>query len=140
MLLKVYSSTTPLKTYAGTPSYMAPEITILEKKECRSRGATYNQKADCWSLGVILYTMLSGNSAFPAGSDQMQRVLSGRYGPMTGFRWAGISKEAKDLISSLLEVEVERRLSSNQILQHPWISGDELVVNIARKIMSSEQD
>lgn len=140
MMLKVYSSTNPLKTYAGTPSYMAPEVSMLEKKEFRRMGGTYNQKADCWSLGVILYTMLSGSVAFPDGSDQLQRILSGRYRPMTGYRWAGISKEAKDLISSLLEVKVERRLSSEQILQHPWISRDELVVNIARKIMSSEED
>ena len=132
----MYSSTNPLKTYAGTPSYMAPEITILEK-EFGNRGGTYNQKADCWSLGVILYSMLSGCSAFPEGSDQIQRILGGRYRPMNDFRWLGVSKQAKDLISSLLEVEVEKRLSSDQILEHPWIAGDELVVNIARNIMTS---
>ena len=137
--MKVYSSSTPLRTYAGTPSYMAPEIAILEKKEFRRVGS-YNQKADCWSLGVMLYTMLAGCSAFPDGPDQSQRILSGRYRPMTDYRWLRVSSQAKDLIRSLLEVEVDRRLSSEQILQHPWISSDELAVNIARNTMFSKKN
>ena len=137
MILKVNSSSNPLKTYAGTPSCMAPEVARLEKKEFRLNGS-YNLKVDCWSLGVILYTMLSGCSAFPDEPNQLQKILSGRYRPMTGFRWVGVSSQAKDLIRSLLEVEVERRLSSEKILQHPWISGDELVINTARKLMTSD--
>ena len=128
-----------MRTYAGTPSYMAPEVTLMEKKEFRKIGS-YNQKADCWSLGVILYSMLSGYSAFPDGPDQMQRVLSGRYRPMIGSRWAGVSSEAKNLIRSLLEVEVGRRLSSDKILQHPWIAEDGLVVSIARNILSTNKN
>ena len=101
---------------------MAPEVSMKKFHKVGS----YNLKADCWSLGVILYQMLSGRFPFPGGSDQEQRILSGRYRPMIGYRWDRVKKEAKDLVSSLLEVDLERRLSSDKILQHPWISRDEL--------------
>ena len=134
--MKAYSSTNPLRTYAGTPAYMAPEVTSLEFE----RVGTYTQKADCWSLGVILYMMLAGRSPFPDGSDLTERILSGRYRPMTGVRWDRVSREARHLIRSLLEVDLERRLSSNKILQHPWISSDELAVNIARNTMFADKN
>ena len=45
-----------MKTILGTPYYMAPEV-IDEK-------AMYDSKADCWSLGVILYVFMSGYLPF----------------------------------------------------------------------------
>ena len=134
--MQVYSSTNPLRTYAGTPAYMAPEVSMKKFHKVGS----YNMKADCWSLGVILYQMLSGRFPFPDGSDQEQRILSGRYRPMIGYRWDRVKKEAKDLVSSLLEVDLERRISSDKILQHPWISRDELAVKIAKNIMFSDKN
>ena len=132
----MYSSSVPLRTYAGTPAYMAPEVTSLKA----TRGGTYDQKADCWSLGVILYVMLSGHQPFPS-SDRIKWILSGRFRPMTGSdSWDRVSKEAKHLISSLLEVDLERRLASDEILRHPWISRDELAVNLALETMFSNKN
>ena len=133
--LKVYSSSVPLRTYAGTPAYMAPEVTSLKA----TRGGTYDQKADCWSLGVILYKMLSGRLPFPS-RVQDERILSGRFTPMIGCAWDRVSKEAKNLIRSLLEVDLDRRLSSEEILRHPWISSDEVAVNVARNTMFSNEN
>ena len=98
-------------------------------KECR-----YSAKADCWSLGVILFTMLSMSYPFGDGSD-LQRILSGRFSSMNSRNWVGVSSEAKDLVRSLLEVDEDRRLSSEMILQHSWLVMDEGAVNTARKIM-----
>jgi calcium-dependent protein kinase len=50
----------PLSKIIGQPLYMAPEVL----KEC------YNEKADLWSLGVMMYELLSNKSPFDATSDQ----------------------------------------------------------------------
>ena len=127
----------PLVTYVGTPVYMAPEVTKLEKEssDIISSTSTYTSKVDCWSLGVILYTMLSGKRPFTSGLELEARIMSGRYRPMDGKEWVSISKAAKHLVKKLLEVDPEARLSTSQILDHPWFVEDEGSVNYAKKIM-----
>ena len=86
-------------------------------------------------LGVILYTMLSGKRPFTSGPDLQARIMSGRYRPMDGKEWVSISKAAKHLVKKLLEVDPDARLSTMQILDHPWFVGDEGSVNYAKRIM-----
>ena len=127
----------PLVTYVGTPVYMAPEIIKLDddSTETSSSKSSYTSKIDCWSLGVILYTMLSGKRPFTSGPDLQARIMSGRYRPMDGKEWVSISKAAKHLVTKLLEVDPEARLSTGQILDHPWFAKDEGSVNYAKRIM-----
>ena len=56
----------------GTPYYMAPEI--FSK-------ARYNEKCDCWSLGVILYVLLTGRPPFFGKSDAeaIEKIKKGAY-------------------------------------------------------------
>ena len=130
--------TDSLRSYVGTPVYMAPEISRLE--ENRSLEAPYTPKVDCWSLGVILYAMLSGKRPFSTGSDLNSRIMSGRYRPMVGPQWESISRNAKDLIKRLLEVDPEARWSTDQVLGHPWFVEDEGAVSLARSIMFGDDE
>ncbi|KAJ1631584.1 kinase-like domain-containing protein [Pavlovales sp. CCMP2436] len=96
-----------------------------------------------WSLGVLLYIMLSGFPPF-FGEDESQllsRVAAGEYSfPSTvggtgshsaveqatnpfPTSWARVSPLAKDLIKSLLLVQPSQRLTVSQALAHRWISG-----------------
>jgi serine/threonine-protein kinase ULK/ATG1 len=55
-LARAYNTQEDLfETTCGTPIYMAPEI---------QRGETYNEKADLWSVGIILFEMLTGFPPF----------------------------------------------------------------------------
>ena len=109
-----------LMTQCGTPGYVAPEIL---------HGVPYGTKSDMWSLGVIIYILLGG---YPPFIEQNQRELfkkikKGQYEFHVEY-WGQISSEAKDLISDLLTVNPDKRLSAKQALEDPWMTGsDELL-------------
>ena len=115
-----------LRSYVGTPGYIAPEII-----ESAQTGAHYDLKVDCWSLGVILYELLSGTHPFNPRQPRAvmnQHITKGVYEPMEGGQWEKISKEGKQLVDSLLQVDPDKRLSSSQILESDWFKLHEDVV------------
>lgn len=94
----------------GTCYYLAPEVIEGE----------YSEKCDVWSLGVILYILLSGEPPFNADTDVevVEKIKIGEYS-LEGVIWNEISPQAKDLIQNLL-VRQGDRLSARKALQHPW--------------------
>ena len=110
------------KVRCGTPSYVAPEI--LEN----SRHRKYTRAVDIWSLGVVLYICLCG---FPPFSDELyseenpytlsQQIKMGRFDYPSPY-WDSVGDPALDLIDRMLTVEVDKRISVNECLEHPWVT------------------
>jgi serine/threonine protein kinase len=103
----------------GTPGYYAPE-SILKGR--------YSAKSDVWQMGCVLYSLLSGLQAFSTHSPVLatQQLILGRYHPIDGRNggpWSTISAEAKELISKMLQVNPEERVSCEEILRHEWVAG-----------------
>ncbi|CAK9011332.1 unnamed protein product [Durusdinium trenchii] len=88
-LSKVWEPNTKMEASCGTLGYIAPEV--LNK--------TYSSKCDLWSLGVIVYILLSGCMPF-AGSEyhQITCIMSGMY-DMEDEEWTCISRSAKDFVA-----------------------------------------
>lgn len=89
----ICSSIQKLKIFCGTPSYMAPEITM--KKE-------YDGKTvDMWALGVLLFVMLTGVFPFKGNTeaDLYHKIQKGNFSIPEY-----VSKEARKIIYQLLEV------------------------------------
>lgn len=106
-----------LMTPCYTANFVAPEV-------LKRQG--YDASCDIWSLGVLLYTMLSGQTPFASGpndtpSEILSRIASSSLDLRSG-TWVTISSEAKDLVSSMLHVDPARRVTASQILHHPWIT------------------
>ncbi|VDN58053.1 unnamed protein product [Dracunculus medinensis] len=110
-----------LTTPCFTLHYAAPEV--LESDDQLPQ---YNEQCDLWSLGVILFTMLSGNVPFHArrkdesATDIMTRIRNAQFS-FDGPQWREVSTEAKTLITSLLTVDPVKRLSLIELQNHPWL-------------------
>lgn len=76
-----------------------------------------------FAAGVILYILLCGYPPFNSKSVRQLfvRTVKGAY-KLTGPEWDGISAEAKDLVRRMLDVDMETRITTAEVLAHPWIA------------------
>ena len=107
-----WSSTSVLKTIVGTPTYTAPEV-IKGAGQPSWDMIPYSCKSDCWTLGVILYILLSGQQPFVRNRSSMDKlkrsVMAGAF-TMKGSRWEKVSEEGKQLVTYLLQVSCSSHL------------------------------
>ncbi|KAG6412898.1 hypothetical protein SASPL_125593 [Salvia splendens] len=100
---------------------MAPEV--LKRN--------YGPEVDIWSAGVILYILLCGVPPFWAESEQgvalaiLRGVIDFKREP-----WPQVSESAKSLVRQMLEPDTEKRLTAEQVLEHPWIQNAKKAPNV----------
>jgi len=100
-----------MQTMACTPQYVAPEVI---------RGL-YTEACDVWSLGVIVYMLLSGKAPFSGETDAqvLSSVAIGAF-DCEGSHWLSVSNGAKGLVMRILVAEALRP-SAAVVLCDPWL-------------------
>uniref|UniRef100_A0A6A7G4F7 Calcium/calmodulin-dependent protein kinase type IV isoform X1 n=1 Tax=Hirondellea gigas TaxID=1518452 RepID=A0A6A7G4F7_9CRUS len=107
-----------MKTVCGTWAYCAPEVI---------RRVEYTLAVDIWTLGLLMFILLSGYHPFDLFGDLNEaelitKIQSCDYNfddPI----WDDVSAAAKDIISNLLQVAPEKRMSLEKLLETDWILG-----------------
>jgi calcium/calmodulin-dependent protein kinase I len=106
-----------LRTQCGTEGYVAPEV--LTHRPC------YDVPCDMWSLGVIIYIVLGGYRPFRGeGEEVMKQIRYGEYKFHKRY-WSHVSDDAKNLITRLLTVDPEKRVTASAALNSRWIRASE---------------
>ncbi|KAK5640234.1 hypothetical protein RI129_011045 [Pyrocoelia pectoralis] len=102
---------TQLTTACGSPAYAAPELVM---------GKSYRgSEADVWSMGVLLYALLTGTLPFDDTKiDALyKKILSGKY-----YEPLFLSKASRNLIKSMLQVDPKERITISKLSSHAWIT------------------
>ena len=103
-----------LNTIAGTLAYMAPEVITehYDPKHC-----------DIWSLGVLMYLMVSGYLPFQAENRNMiyKKIYNAQF-HFNHQEFEKVSTEGKNLIRRMLTVDQKIRITADQALRDPWFS------------------
>lgn len=127
-LSKIIIDVNKTSSFVGSRSYLAPEM--ISKK-------VYDKSVDIWSLGVLTFVLLCG--CLPFGPDEennetpptaITSTTSRRQFAIKFPPWSNnLSSSARDLLYNMLDVDPTRRYSTEQILQHPWISRKGRTIN-----------
>ncbi|MED6238539.1 hypothetical protein ATANTOWER_024181 [Ataeniobius toweri] len=121
----------PLMVMHGTPEFVAPEVINYEP---------VGVETDMWSIGVICFILLSGESPFQGNNDaetfSLVTAASFEFDPES---FEDISDEAKDFIRSLLKKDRRSRLSCTEALAHSWMASFTPLIRRPTKSLKKEK-
>ncbi|CAM9786347.1 unnamed protein product [Ectocarpus sp. 6 AP-2014] len=101
-------------TPCGTPSYMAPESIRL---------MPHGTQVDCWGVGVVTHILLCGFLPFNSSrTEKLFRLIKKGRVSFEDACWRSVSQNAMDFVLALLRVDPDTRLTTEQALQHPWLT------------------
>lgn len=137
-----FTGNLPMSTKCGTLSTTAPEV-ILE---------SYDDRCDVWSVGVVLFTMLSGRRPFEAvttGGDIVvgrltdaekamlsSNILAGKFN-FKHSNWENVSISGINYVKALMCQDYRARMTSHQAAQHPWLQQGESVIKSNNSLLTS---
>ncbi|KAJ1830864.1 Calmodulin-dependent protein kinase cmk2, partial [Coemansia sp. RSA 2708] len=106
-----------LNTMCGSFGYAAPEILLRQG---------HGKPVDIWSMGVVTFSSLCGYSPFWQYTEPRPLMLAMQSDNVEFDErfWWGISEHAKDFIRRCLRASPHERMTAEQALQHPWLSGE----------------
>ncbi|CAF0869980.1 unnamed protein product [Rotaria sordida] len=112
------TETSVLRPFAGTPEYMPPEVCQIQNGHYSRQG----RASDIWALGVLLFEMVFGYRPFEHVKDNfdkmshISRLIENPVIPPTN------NPHLRDILQQCLQINLDRRPSAQQILQHSFFN------------------
>jgi calcium/calmodulin-dependent protein kinase I len=104
----------------GSPGYVAPEIF---KKE------GYSYKVDIFSLGSVLFNLLTGRYLFSADCQQDLLIKNIKCQTAHIIKYLkNNSEECRDLLFRMIDADPAKRPSANEALMHDWFNSDKCII------------
>lgn len=107
---KIWDGNAKMKQACGSVHYVAPEVLAH----------AYTEKADMWSLGVIVYMLLAGSPPFSGDDSEILKKIK-ECKPHWSSRFNKLSDNAKNFVKKLLVKDPVERLSASEALEHPFV-------------------
>ena len=122
-------------TFCGSPLYMAPELLLPSKGKSNK---SYNSKADLWSIGIILYELLTGKipSYSKTVSQLSHKLMNNDFKLPASIK---VTKECRNLLDRLLIKDPVKRIEWNEFFNHAWFDRDE-VMEMDNKLIQVADD
>mmetsp|Transcript_38412 Transcript_38412/g.121392 ORF Transcript_38412/g.121392 Transcript_38412/m.121392 type:complete len:260 (+) Transcript_38412:1018-1797(+) len=117
------------QTLVGTPYYLAPEL---------CEGQQYNEKADMWALGIVLYECCTnGERPFEASNlaPLVFKIMNKQVPDVLGY-----SPELTQMVALLLKKNMHQRASSHDILTHPTVTKKAKELHIDLSVVGMDYD
>lgn len=124
--VNLYGRDAHFDTLIGQPEHIAPETMTIHSTQ---KQAIYSKATDVWQAGCILYVLLHAKLPFGNQNDIIQqqnlesRICNGLF--IDTVNTLGVSDEAKNLLQRMLAVNPSERISTAEVLKHPWIANND---------------
>ncbi len=120
---RVLSNSEDAQTFCGTAPNMAPEVLTGYYSHSDNFSMKYNEKADLWSVGTILFQLITGYPPFEGKNpiQVLQNINKGSYSYPADIQ---VTPVCRSLIQQLLQVEPERRLGWAEFFDHPFVKDE----------------
>ncbi|CAG5101171.1 Similar to RPS6KA5: Ribosomal protein S6 kinase alpha-5 (Gallus gallus) [Cotesia congregata] len=119
----------PLHTPCYTYQYAAPEVL---------KHQAYDESCDMWSLGAVLYSLLSGKPACKAGTPDLASRIKSK--EINLDEWKNISSNASSVIKGLLNPDPVSRITASSLVNHAWLAEPKLSLEYQRASTSGPSD
>ncbi|KAF7232316.1 hypothetical protein EG68_09626 [Paragonimus skrjabini miyazakii] len=101
------------------PIFCAPELLTSRK---------FDKAYDLWSLGILLYIMLSGcDPYYPKSNEDLYRAILTGDIQFPDNLWNGISRTGQDAVKRLLVLDANQRHTTAQLLKHTWLTDEHIL-------------
>jgi len=130
---KVWDPDTLMMARCGSIAYVSPDVLT---------GMGYTSQCDVWSLGVVVFMLLSGYPPFHGSEISLRAKIKGSPPNFSHkSRWKNVAGHAQDFVCKLLEKDPSIRPTAQTALQHPWLITKKRTatadVKLNREVLSS---